>query len=85
MNSVTLARFAPTDDEPARAVSCDYAAIHQGDFVDIGVSVEIVTVRTRDSRPRVDVHFNLEHVLLLRSGFIEEVSTQLRVGSVVNG
>ncbi|KAK7038408.1 hypothetical protein R3P38DRAFT_3182489 [Favolaschia claudopus] len=68
---LSMGRLAPSMVDDNRTVACDHTAFKAGDFVDIGVSVEIVTFGRFDEKPRVDVHFCLEHVLLLRSADVE--------------
>ncbi|KAK7026976.1 hypothetical protein R3P38DRAFT_2527275 [Favolaschia claudopus] len=68
---LSIGRLAPSMVDDNRTVVCDHTAVKTGDFVDIGVSVEIVTFGRFDEKPRVDVHFCLEHVLLLRSADVE--------------
>ncbi|KAJ7130154.1 hypothetical protein C8R44DRAFT_534674, partial [Mycena epipterygia] len=46
-----------------RVVPCDHTAFRVGDFVDIGIALDIAAVPQRRGKPRVDVHIALQHVL----------------------
>ncbi|KAK7022627.1 hypothetical protein R3P38DRAFT_3196027 [Favolaschia claudopus] len=78
---LSMGRLSPSMVDDNRTVVCDHTAFKTGDFVDVGVSVEIVTFGRFDEKPRVDVHFCLEHVLLLRPA--DEEGTEAVAGTYV--
>ncbi|KAJ7461254.1 hypothetical protein B0H11DRAFT_2241695 [Mycena galericulata] len=58
-------------DEGANIVPCDHTAFREGDFVDVGISIDVAAVPQRRGAPRVDIHLFFEHVLQLRAADIE--------------
>ncbi|KAJ7119802.1 hypothetical protein C8R44DRAFT_878192 [Mycena epipterygia] len=63
VKNLSMGRVLAAD---GRAVPCDHTAFRAGDFVDIGISLDIAAVPQRRGNPRVDVHIALQHILLLR-------------------
>ncbi|KAJ7131645.1 hypothetical protein C8R43DRAFT_1133590 [Mycena crocata] len=61
-----------------RSAACDHTAFREGDFVDIGVSVDIAAITKRRTTPRVDVHMTFQHILLLK----EDQSEAFQSGGV---
>ena len=57
-----------------RTVACSPFALSKGDFVDVGVELDISTSRAPNGRMRNSVHLSIVHVLqLLPASIVQEV------------
>jgi hypothetical protein len=56
------------DEDGNFKAPCDALVFAEGDFVDVCVGFDIVSKKGRDGAMVVQVHLNIEHVLLLVAG-----------------
>ncbi|KAJ7155912.1 hypothetical protein C8R43DRAFT_949466 [Mycena crocata] len=67
MSKVAVGMYVPDEIEESEGdkVPCDPMVVSEGDFVDVCVGFDIVTRRSKDNKLVVQVHLNIEHVLVL--------------------
>lgn len=83
--------YVPDDVDPTdgEAIPCDPLIICQGDFVDVCVGFDIVTKYGHNGELNVQVHLNIQHVLLLESGVnirrVRNLSSSPRITEQIPG
>jgi hypothetical protein len=70
LKKLSIGMYIPDEVDPADgvAIPCDPLVISQGDFVDVCVGFDIVSKYAYNGELNVQVHLNIQHVLLLASG-----------------
>jgi hypothetical protein len=69
MKKVSVGMYVEEVEESEHfKVPCDAMIFTEGDFVDVCIGFDIVSKRGRDGWMNVQVHLNIEHILLLVAG-----------------
>jgi hypothetical protein len=67
LKKLSVGMYVEDEDGNFKA-PCDALVFAEGDFVDVCVGFDIVSKKGRDGSMVIQVHLNIEHVLLLVAG-----------------